>query len=424
MSNDKISISDLYKEIINLANNLFFQLLDEYSITYKSPFLISNLDINNYKGKYEKFEILGYLDEKKVFLKLKSTELKNENIINNAIIDVLTIKIKRSRYIVELYDFLKSKDLEYFKIRIDNEIVTKIDEIVKDFKLINKLSQIKYEGAICKGVLCIDNPDKVTSILEFQNAENKTIKFNENNVNIIRKLLETTNDNIALLIDKNEKENYYYVSKMIEYNKNLSYVKFTGKSRWNYEVNGNILLTCDHNKFSQNNDFVLSNSFQNNIKKFFESFDKNSSQEKLDCVTKYISQIKSLGDHFHGALIVFTDNAKYSRDMCNYMRGIEISNTINLFEIMKQGNDNVTKKLLKQLNCIDGAILFDQSGNLLSFGIILDGCVQSPGDRSRGSRYNSAKTFTEHYGQIRDNKNYLSIVLSEDGPIDVFCSVD
>ena len=86
-----------------------------------------------------------------------------------------------------------------------------------------------------------------------------------------------------------------------------------------------------------------------------------------------------------------------------------------------QKDEQLNKSVLKQFASVDGAIFLDYNGNCYAFGVILDGVAKYPGNNSRGSRYNSTKTFLEW---IRKKRNYKSAVLgvvkSEDGMVDLF----
>ena len=112
---------------------------------------------------------------------------------------------------------------------------------------------------------------------------------------------------------------------------------------------------------------------------------------------------------FHGALFVFTNDESYAKNMNSKSRAIGIKKSIKMPD----------QNILKQLSIVDGALVFNTDGELLTFSTILDGCVISKGDSSRGSRFNSSKTFTEYYNH-KKKKNYFAISLSEDGDINVF----
>src|SRR6185312_16774328 len=62
---------------------------------------------------------------------------------------------------------------------------------------------------------------------------------------------------------------------------------------------------------------------------------------------------------------------------------------------------------------IDGALLVDQTGDLVGIGAILDGEVVDAGTNARGSRYNSALRY------VQAHKGTVALVISDDGSVDV-----
>jgi hypothetical protein len=62
---------------------------------------------------------------------------------------------------------------------------------------------------------------------------------------------------------------------------------------------------------------------------------------------------------------------------------------------------------------IGGAILLDPAGTCHAIGVILDGVASARGERSRGSRYNSAANY------VRGRKGTLAVVISDDGTVDL-----
>jgi hypothetical protein len=62
---------------------------------------------------------------------------------------------------------------------------------------------------------------------------------------------------------------------------------------------------------------------------------------------------------------------------------------------------------------IGGAILLDPSGTCHAIGVILDGVASAGGERSRGSRFNSAANY------VRGRKGAIAVVVSDDGTVDL-----
>jgi hypothetical protein len=62
---------------------------------------------------------------------------------------------------------------------------------------------------------------------------------------------------------------------------------------------------------------------------------------------------------------------------------------------------------------IGGAILLDPGGTCHAIGVILDGVASERGERSRGSRFNSAANY------VRGRRGTLAVVVSDDGSVDL-----
>jgi len=80
-----------------------------------------------------------------------------------------------------------------------------------------------------------------------------------------------------------------------------------------------------------------------------------------------------------------------------------------------QKNAAEVEGLLTNMAHVDGAVHLNSAGNILGFGVLLDG-VSAPQleNPSKGARHNSAIRFTAH------NHDALVVVVSEDGPITIF----
>lgn len=73
-------------------------------------------------------------------------------------------------------------------------------------------------------------------------------------------------------------------------------------------------------------------------------------------------------------------------------------------------------KLIAQTTSIDGGVLVDENATCHAIGVILDGIATNKGDSSRGSRYNSAVRYYEHFGE---EAPVVIVVISEDGMINL-----
>jgi hypothetical protein len=75
---------------------------------------------------------------------------------------------------------------------------------------------------------------------------------------------------------------------------------------------------------------------------------------------------------------------------------------------------DLSPELLYRATSIDGAVLFAPDGTCYALGVILDGTATDEGDRSRGSRFNSAVRYLSSA-----TAPAMIVLVSEDGMIDV-----
>jgi hypothetical protein len=110
---------------------------------------------------------------------------------------------------------------------------------------------------------------------------------------------------------------------------------------------------------------------------------------------------QSLAASGHGALLVIAEHAES--------------------EAIRLGNDglqitpiDLTPELAPRLTAIDGAVLCSAGGVCHAVGVILDGLAVGAGDRSRGSRFNSASRYV-----ASSHSACAAMVVSEDGGLDL-----
>lgn len=138
--------------------------------------------------------------------------------------------------------------------------------------------------------------------------------------------------------------------------------------------------------------------------------DKFSVTKESALMVKNITQVALKKSH--GTTIIVTDSAlAESMRLCSANRGFLC---VPAF-LLNSENEN----FIVSLTAIDGAIIIDANGYCYSFGVILDGEMVVSGTTDRGARYNSALNFIAWKKLANSIINYIAIVLSEDGSIDI-----
>jgi DNA integrity scanning protein DisA with diadenylate cyclase activity len=131
---------------------------------------------------------------------------------------------------------------------------------------------------------------------------------------------------------------------------------------------------------------------------FHRHFSRRDNTPFMDLHYKMIEATAGLQ---HGALLVISDRAEQEAKRLGGQAVL-----VKPFEITV---DNIPR-----LAAIDGAVLIDSAGMCHAVGVILDGQAVKTGDRSRGSRFNSAHRYIVSARKKRHS--CIAVVVSEDGP--------
>lgn len=241
----------------------------------------------------------------------------------------------------------------------------------------------------------------------------ETVKFqlpiSVKDMKLMRKLLEVCGNNYALLLENDKSGQFasvvgYINSKDAE---SLPVLTIDGKLSWTFFAYG-YSVKHYHGDYKIQED----NDTHNISAKIKELIGLEISDKTLDELKDKIQK------HAHGALLIFMKNPAKAKELCEYQRGFEISplsneKTINLTD------DSNFEDMFAFLCRIDGALIFDSEGVLISIGTIVDGIVdgkaKTKGSYSRGSRYNSTVTFINTYSE--DDNPICALVFSEDGGV-------
>lgn len=318
------------------------------------------------------------------------------------------------------FDRLQDKNIiDNLVSSIKEKINAKIDKcFLNQSKLFIELSNTKYEKKPCKGSIIYSDNYNGEVFIKLLSPEQK-IEFCPHNKRLIRKLLEITDDHTALLITSQNHK--YYVSGLVELDteKEKCYYKFCGYRHFQFCNKSNVFIEYNTDSFKAQSQNEISELDLSKLRAFFDN-DPN----KYNCITSLIDEIKLLGDDFHGALIVFTDDSPFVEKMFHFKRSTLAYNCsdLNIFKCFCNKDVNpLRKRFIARLSCIDGATIIGVNGDILSFGTILDGRADCSGRVDRGSRFNSTLTFIDDYYKSfsNDKYKYLGIVMSEDGNINV-----
>lgn len=260
------------------------------------------------------------------------------------------------------------------------------------FRLVCNLACMPYEGRTNRGLIRFPaSSPKTSSIIAFQHP----VSCSEENKREIRKLLEMTDDETALLVSNND------VIGMTKDKVYKSYINFSGNGKWSIHrynlaipfisVEGN---SCKYHVISQENEFQQA---------YQQVFKDSGNYSAIKAIVDSAKKQK------HGTAIVVSENADAEASrLSSYTRAICITP-----HSLVNSDLSVDEKLIRSLTSIDGALIISPDGICYAIGAILDGEACCPGLTARGARYNSLLNYVKW-----KKSGVLAIVISEDQSID------
>jgi len=280
------------------------------------------------------------------------------------------------------------------------------------FNTVTKISSLLYEKLRSNGRIAITKSKNKNPLVNFNEQVMEPLNFNIESAKQIRKLLETTKDDLALLVCSHDKIIYGIGNPNDEEN-DVKYIFYlTGHMEWHMDDysglynEGKLLRYKLGNYYLATDEEVRSWYIQSKI------HEKNLRDIVHELL--YESNVKAFD---HGGLIIISNDAENEvKRLCKLKRGF----CIDKIEYDKLTDENL--KLIRALSSIDGALILDMNGACHGIGLILDGVALYNGTPARGSRYNSAKTYIAQCAN-KHIKAY-GIIISSDGYIDIIASND
>ncbi|MFJ7735605.1 DNA integrity scanning protein DisA nucleotide-binding domain protein [Lysinibacillus sp. NPDC097287] len=263
---------------------------------------------------------------------------------------------------------------------------------------IHIISSLKYEGNECRGRMLLRQMNLLNCDIDIELKDRISINDHKR----IRKLLETTNNNLILVIDTRSftVSGYKIIeSDQIQLDEEDIYISFKGFFSWECRVSNNKpIFYFEHLQLK----FPIDTT--NDIKFFNEKF--NLTFNKAHSSDNNISEIvENAKKQKKGTMVVILDTLTAHKEADR----LQHSSTLI-------SRTYIPPKNILNFSEIDGAIIIDTDGICHSFGVILDG-ESTEGDPARGARFNSAQRYLK---TKRDNEiPCMIVVVSEDGYIDV-----
>jgi hypothetical protein len=171
-------------------------------------------------------------------------------------------------------------------------------------------------------------------------------------------------------------------------------IRFSGRSRWQFRHAGEVIFVVENRRPMIPEPLL--------------------GRERFEALVR---DVLGERDEAHVARIWATVSSVVAAE-CGSTIVISAEASAEARRLAAQGTPIVPRELepevLQAATGIGGAFLIDTTGVCHAIGVILDGLATARGERSRGSRFNSAANY------VRGRTGTLAVVISDDGSVDLF----
>lgn len=302
------------------------------------------------------------------------------------------------------------------KDRIINRCVQRVlrKNRLPEKEILVQLSAQFYEKRSLNGRLCFSENVQLksdrTDICFCEGDEEvyrKKRRLVPENLRTIRKLMETSGEKNALLVDTRDLS----IAGLVELEKHSKeiYIEFSGHLKWRLKKDRDVLFQYQDGKYE-----------------LLEMLRKEEYLEKIDCAKIEEKQrevvknvVRELKGQSHGTAIIFFGYKEGEQNLA-----LEEAKRLACFRrahLIEEVHLMKCREKLLGITAIDGALLADFEGNCYAIGAILDGEAISAGDSGRGARFNSIKNYVEWIfkNKIEKPAVCMAVIFSEDETIDV-----
>ncbi len=170
-------------------------------------------------------------------------------------------------------------------------------------------------------------------------------------------------------------------------------VRFTGRSRWELRRGGEALFAVEGRAAAPVAPWLAREAFEDAARELLGTHGAPELARLWAAVSAVIATARGI------TVVVSRDAAAEARRLA--AQGTRIAPRALEPEVVQAATG------------IGGALLLDRDGVCHAIGVILDGIATPRGERSRGSRYNSAANY------VRGRTGTLAVVVSDDGSVDL-----
>ncbi|MCR4949976.1 MAG: hypothetical protein K6A40_01495 [Solobacterium sp.] len=271
-----------------------------------------------------------------------------------------------------------------------------------DLNFLHNLSAVTYERNYSDSRIIVPRYDDM-SIRRNQKTTLKVafeepIPFTIENMRQIRKLLELSNDSLALVIGNS--------GKIIGLSDKHAFpdeceIRIIGHLSWRITYAGNKKISYSNARYH----IHVMNKGGLDLKNQLSELDPSITPIMVSRIESVIREAAGR----HGTILIVGPNELIRSET---ERLCDANTAIAIRPINVESN----RELIPSFIAIDGAVMMDTRCSVYAIGAILDGDAVTKGSMARGSRFNSTLNYVHR--RRMENQKFVGIVISEDGTVD------
>ncbi len=272
-----------------------------------------------------------------------------------------------------------------------------------DTNFIQNLSATTYESNYADSRILVSRTDgrgvRRTKKKGLRISFIEPIDFSIENLRQIRKLLELSNEEYALVIGETGKIRGLSDDAVFP---NECEIRFHGHLSWTITYDGTKTISYNNGHYH----IYVPHTADENLKNFISGVASPLDEEQVEALSRVIIEASK---QVHGTIVMIGSPQEVNDEtkrICDNRHAIEV-NPVDLSQDLN---------LINSLTSIDGAIFMDINCMCYCIGAILDGDLVARGSMARGSRFNSTFNYVKRRADF--DQHFTGIVISEDGTVD------
>lgn len=314
-------------------------------------------------------------------------------------------------FMKEIFNIITTQGVKKMRMSMMSELVisTGIVEFFYafyslDINFLQNLSAVTYESSYADSRIIASRTDGKgthrTKRSGLKIAFTDPIDFSVENLRQIRKLLELSNEDLAVVIGDTGRIKGLTAEAVFP---NECEIRIRGHLSMTITFDGTKMISYNSGHYH----IYVPHAADNNLHNLLNKVDFTITEEQSAKITDVIARA-SLQPH--GTILIIgskDDIADETERICSAKHAIGI-HAIDL---------SADPMLVPSVTSIDGAVLMDTDCMSSCIGAILDGDFVTRGNMARGSRYNSTCNYIKRRMDL--GQYFVGIVISEDGTVDV-----